>query len=178
LEYDLARLGPADPALAHGVSRGSQWTPFSGAAAGGGPAAGGPQVCSGPVGTPDGNGEWLLSVRASSAGPLAHGASSGTELGRDRVQFCVQGSALEERSACPDRKALEEAVAAAGAPGGRRGRVLPSDPAQVKGLLDELGPLLEPDRTTIVTRAPVVSVPGLLALLLLALAVDVWLRRE
>jgi hypothetical protein len=102
--------------------------------------------------------------------------SSGQELGQDRVQFIVQGSALEELSVRPDREGLEAAVAAAN-PGGPKGQVLSPGPAQMQALLDALAPRMKPEVTTRVTRLPAVSTGSLLFLLILALAVDVWLRR-
>ena len=171
LEHDMVRLasGQAVPA--------PRWAPFSGAAAGEAwdQAASGEgkgarlRVFSGAAGTPDQEGEWLLRVRALTG--------SGALIGTDQAPFCVQGSALEERSVRPDHQALAAAVEAARRPGRPPGRVLKPDPAELGGLVEDLEDVLRPQGVLHVTRGPAVSTAGLFGLLILALLVDIWLRR-
>ena len=172
VQYHLAALKggtrPAAPVWsAFGSDVGAPAAAWSGEPPLGG-ATGLVRVFSGTAGGPGEAGEWLLRARALD--------SSGQELGQDRVQFIVQGSALEELSVRPDREGLEAAVAAAN-PGGPKGQVLSPGPAQMQALLDALAPRMKPEVTTRVTRLPAVSTGSLLFLLILALAVDVWLRR-
>jgi hypothetical protein len=180
VQYDLAALkagtrSPAPMWAAFGSDVGAPVAAWSGDAPLGG-APGLARVFAGTAGAPGETGEWLLRVRALSP--------AGEELGQDRVQFVVQGSALEELSVRPDREELEAAVAAAGSSGtdptsgqSLNSQVFAPEPARMQALLDMLAPRMKPEVTTRVTRLPVVSTGSLLFLLVLALAVDIWLRR-
>jgi hypothetical protein len=124
---------------------------------------------SGVAGALERSGEWLLRVRAL--------LPDGRELGQDQLQFVVRGAPLEERSEGPDREALRQAVESAGLRQGESGTLLEPRADEMTKLLDRLSPWMQPERIVQETRAPVVSMGGLLGLLVLALLVDIWLRR-
>ena len=115
------------------------------------------------------SGEWLLRVRAL--------LPDGRELGQDRIQFVVRGAPLEERSDGPDRDALRLAVEAAGVRNGQTGMLLDPRPADIARLLSRLEPWMQPETIGREKRSPAIGMAGLLGLLLLALLVDIWLRR-
>ena len=123
------------------------------------------RVLSGPAGKPQASGEWLLRMRALRPG--------GEEIGADAVQFAILGSSLEERDVRPAFEALESSVQAA-APGGRVVRPVKED---IEKLLLELEPRMRGEVIESEERRPAISPVLLLALLVVALVVDVWLRR-
>lgn len=175
VEYTLSHLPesgrPPAPGPWSALASDTGVSKFSVSGAGSGAAGEGLRVLSGVAGMPQAAGEWLLRVRAV--------RPNGVEIGQDRTQLTVQGSGLEERSVRPDLAGLQAAVEAAGVSAltGKAGRVLKPEAKEIEGLLAECETLLKPETIWREERVPAVSYPALLVLLVLALVVDVWLRR-
>jgi hypothetical protein len=124
---------------------------------------------SGTAGWLERSGEWLLRARVL--------LPDGRELGQDQIQFVVRGAPLEERSDHPDRDALRQAVEAAGVRNGQTGMLLEPRADEMSKLLTRLAPWMQPETISREIRSPAVSTGGLMGLLILALLVDIWLRR-
>jgi hypothetical protein len=150
-----------------GAAPKAEWQSFASDTGKNDPSAGGEalRVLSGPAGRALAGGEWLLRMRALRPG--------GEEIGADAVQFAVLGSSLEERDLRPDCEALEGSVQAAG-PGGRIVKPVKED---IEKMLAELEPRMKGETFEREERKPAVNPTLLLALLVIALVVDVWLRR-
>jgi hypothetical protein len=152
----------------HSAERPTQWSPLYADATSsrlGLQESSGRRVLTGRLNAPRGAGEWLVWVRVL--------GSENREVGSDRGFAAVEGSELEERSISPDKAALEGAVTAA-APGGR---VVPANAEELQRLVEDLEPRFKPENVTKEERRWAFS-PGILgALLVLALCVDIWLRR-
>jgi hypothetical protein len=103
---------------------------------------------------------------------------AGKRLGSDLEYLAVLGALAEESSLGPDLSALAAAVAAAG-PGGR---MIPSEAlgqgaAEKEEWWVELERAMAPEVIAREVFSPVTPQGPLLILLILALLVDIWLRR-